>query len=332
MDNQLKNDIELIGIKARYDEQCKKLISNKQILAWILKYSAEEYKDCTIDQIVDYIAGEPQISSVGVDPGHTSESIKALANEDISLSEGKITYDIRFEANAPDEDGGIIRLIINVEAQNAFKPEYPLLKRAVYYCSRMLSAQKGLEFHHSEYNKIKKVYSIWICSNPPESHKSTITRYKITEENVIGSVKEKKQHYDLMNIIMICLGNGDKESDTVIGLLETLLTDTSNAKDRIEVLEKEFEIKMSDDYESEVAQMCNLSDGVYNNGMKQGMEQGMEQGMAQGMEQGMAQGVIQGKLEILRNIMATGVPVDKAMDMLLISEDERQVLKDKIKN
>lgn len=46
-----------------------------------------------------------------------------------------------------------IRLIINVEAQNNFKPGYPLLKRAIYYCGQMLSAQYGTKFNHSHYEK-----------------------------------------------------------------------------------------------------------------------------------------------------------------------------------
>ena len=323
MDNQLKKDISLIDSKARYDEQCKKLLSNKQILAWILKYCAEEFKECTIDEIVEYISGEPQIASVGVDAGETAESIKALANEDISVNEGKITYDIRFEANAPGSDGEIIQLIINVEAQNAFKPDYPLLKRAVYYCSRMISAQKGMEFFKSEYNKIKKVYSIWICSNPPASHRSTITRYKISEENVIGAVKENKQHYDLMNIIMLCLGNGDKETDTVIGLLETLLTCKVDSQNRIEILEKEYDIKMSADYESEVAEMCNLSDGVYNNGKLEGMKEGRMEGIKEGQ--------LEAKLNSVKSLMSTtGATLEKAMDMLQITGEEREYITNKI--
>ena len=32
---------------------------------------------------------------------------------------------------------------INLEAQNDFNPGYPLLKRAVYYCVRMISSQYG---------------------------------------------------------------------------------------------------------------------------------------------------------------------------------------------
>lgn len=324
MDTQLKNDIELARQKAKYDEQCKKLLSNKQVLAWILKYSAEEYENCTIDEIESYIEGEVQIGTVKLDAGETAESIKGLSTEDSVVNEGKITYDIRFEAVAPGEENEYIQLIVNVEAQNAFKPSYPILKRAVYYCSRMISAQKGLEFINSEYNKIKKVYSIWICPNPPKTHRSTITRYKISEENVIGNVKENKQNYDLLSIILICLGESKKNNDTVLGLLETLLSSTLKTESRIEILEKEYKMKMSKDYEGEVAEMCNLSDGVYDKGMRQGMEQGMRRGMEQGVETSELKAI----LSLMKTTKATA---EEAMDLLMISEDKRAKYAEKLK-
>ena len=65
-----------------------------------------------------------------------------------------------------------------------------------------------------DYENIKKVYSIWICMNPPKSRENSITRYYIAEENLAGSVKERKADYDLMAAVMICLGKeGDSGTD-----------------------------------------------------------------------------------------------------------------------
>ena len=50
---------------------------------------------------------------------------------------------------------------------------YPLTKRAIYYCSRMISAQHGPIFTKSEYGKIRKVYSIWICTQPSDGFENT---------------------------------------------------------------------------------------------------------------------------------------------------------------
>jgi hypothetical protein len=57
---------------------------------------------------------------------------------------------------------------------------------------------------------MKKVYSIWICTNSPKNRQNSITRYYIEEENLVGNVREPKDHYDLMAAIMICLGSADR--------------------------------------------------------------------------------------------------------------------------
>ena len=131
-----------------YDNVCKKLLGNKVILAWIMKSCMEEYEDCSIEEITQkYIEGEPQISDTAVHQDEVLEQlkIKGLNTEDKSITEGTVVYDIRYQSTAP-EAGGIIRLIINVEAQNDFYPGYPIIMRSMYYCSRMISAQYGTEF------------------------------------------------------------------------------------------------------------------------------------------------------------------------------------------
>lgn len=86
----------------------------------------------------------------------------------------------------------LIRLIINVEAQTAFNPGYPLTKRAIYYCSRMISAQHGPIFTNSEYGKIRKVYSIWVCTHPTKEFQNTLIRYSIRPEQLIGNSPNAK--------------------------------------------------------------------------------------------------------------------------------------------
>ena len=66
---------------------------------------------------------------------------------DKSVREGTVTYDIRFRAIVPDSEEQIA-LIINVEDQNDFYPGYPLIKRGIYYCCRMISSQYGLSLIH----------------------------------------------------------------------------------------------------------------------------------------------------------------------------------------
>ena len=195
----------------------------------------------------------------------------------------------------------------------------------------MISAQKGLEFENSEYNKIKKVYSIWVCTNPPRTHKNTITRYKISEENVIGNVKEDIQHYDLMNIVMLCLGLSDNIADNALGMLNTLLSDTMSSSERIEILDKKFDFDMSPDDKKEVSEMCNVSRGVYDKGMDRGITLGMDKGMALGRKEGITLGMDNSTIAAIKNIMQSlNVSSDRAMDILKVPDEKREYYKSQI--
>lgn len=269
----LAKNIRIADDKAKYDAACKRLLSEKMILAWIMKSCLQEYQDCDIREIAEkYIEGNPQVAETAVVPDETNAvtRIQGMGSEDATMTEGMITYDIRFFATAP-VSGEKIRLIINVEAQNDFYPGYPLVKRGLYYCSRLISSQYGTEFTESHYENIKKVYSIWICMNPPKQRKNSITRYSVTEENFVGNVKEAKANYDLMTVIMICLGGTeDKDYAGVLKLLDVLLSTETSPAEKCQILEEEFEVEMTQRLESEVSVMCNLSKGVEEKGIEKG--------------------------------------------------------------
>lgn len=306
----LAEDIHATDQNAKYDAACKKLLSQKIILAWIMKSCLDEYRSCDVKEIVEkYIESQPQVSEVAVAPDETNVTkIRGIGNVDTSLTEGKVTYDIRFLASAPASNE-MIQLIINVEAQNQFKPGYPLIKRGIYYCSRMISAQYGTEFVHSEYQNIKKVYSIWVCMAPPEDRHNSITRYRLVEENLIGDVKEPVRNYDLLSVVMLCLGGADGEHyDGVLKLLDVLLSSEAGIPEKRQVLQDEFDIPMTETLVSEVQTMCNLSQGVE--------ERGRIKGHAEGRTEGL--------LDSVRNLMASmGWSAERAMDALRLSDDER---------
>ena len=276
-DTTIAKNIRVADEKASYDAACKRLLSEKIILAWIMKNCLEEYRDCDVEEIAEkYIEGTPQVGEVAVAPDESNRAsmIQGAGNEDASLTEGTVTYDIRFLATAP-VSGELIRLILNVEAQNDFYPGYPLIKRGIYYCSRMVSAQYGTEFTNSHYENIKKVYSIWICMNPPKSRENSITRYYIAEENLVGSVKERKADYDLMAAVMICLGKEADAGTDLLKLLNVLLSTETGSQDKCQILEEDFHIRMTLALESEVSLMCNLSKGVEEKGIEKGRQEGI---------------------------------------------------------
>lgn len=218
---------------AGYDAACKRVLSEKAILARIMKSCLEEYKDCDVNDIAEkYIEGQPQVSAVPVLPDEGGTVISGMDTEDKSVREGTVTYDIRFRAIVPDSEEQIA-LIINVEAQNDFYPGYPLIKRGIYYCCRMISSQYGREFTGSHYEKIKKVYSIWICMKPPQYRENTITRYRLVEEYLVGEAEKRKilqDDYDIQmtqtmerEVSVMCnLSKGVEEKGVAKGILSSI--------------------------------------------------------------------------------------------------------------
>ena len=51
MKNELARDLSLAESKNQYDDKAKRVLSNKIILAWILKYATEEFADMSVDEI-----------------------------------------------------------------------------------------------------------------------------------------------------------------------------------------------------------------------------------------------------------------------------------------
>ena len=151
--------------------------------------------------------------------------------------------------------------------------------------------------------------TIWICSNPPKRRENTITRYSIQEENLIGQVLERKENYDLLTVVMICLGHADDDNYTgVLKLLGVLLSSEKEAEEKKKILQDDFDIAMTKTLESEVSVMCNLSKGVEERGIAIGLERGTEITT----------------LNAIRNLMETlKMTAEQAMEVLKVPEAEK---------
>lgn len=195
VENQLAHMITQTEFDSDYDKTAKKLLANKQILAQIMKGCVDEYSECSVDEIAEkYIEGTPEVGTVGVHvddtnrPPKVPEVITGSNNEDSTLTEGTVRYDVRFDAIAPTAANDaaqqdVIRLIINVEAQTAFNPGYPLTKRAIYYCSRMISAQHGPIFKKSEYGKSEKCILYGFVQNRPMNFRIRLRGIRFDQNN-----------------------------------------------------------------------------------------------------------------------------------------------------
>ena len=319
--------------KTLFDSSCKRILSIKIFLAWIMKACMEEYKDCDVKDIAEkYIEGEPEISTTPVLPDENI-LINGATNEDTSAKEGTIVYDIRFYAAAPKRDG-LTRLIVNVEAQSQWNPGYPLIMRGLFYCCRMISAQYNREFNKSHYEKIKKVVSIWVCKNPTKECRNTINQYYIAEKNLVGSAKEERAHYDLLSVFIIGLGRKeDKNYEGILELLEVILSTEIGNEEREIILQEKFDIIMSEEMKGEFENMCNLSQAVEDKGIAKGIAKGIDIGIEKGIEQGIEKGKFEATLSNIQSLMyKVSWTAEQAMDALNIPQEERSQYLPKLKH
>ena len=131
---------------------------------------------------------------------------------------------------------------------------YSLTTRGVFYGARMISAQLGTEFEIPEYDKIKKVYSIWICMNAPKYIGNAISEYKLEKTDLIPGIPDRRKEYDKLSIVMVCLNTKKETDDQFLGILQTLFNTELPEKEKKDRLEQEYEIQMENGFGKDVVQ------------------------------------------------------------------------------
>lgn len=285
MNTELKSAVMATDRDAQYDNSAKRLIAHKIILARILVKTVEEFKGMDPLEVAALIEGLPYISAVPVEPGLTNavhfqngQRLVGFNTENQELNEGLVRFDIVFYVRMKD---GLSQIIINVEAQKDEPSDYKILNRAVFYVSRLVSSQKERDFENSSYDDIKSVYSIWICMNMEEN---TMSHIHLTKEDLIGSY-EWKGNLDLLNIIMIGLAKELPEHDETYELhrlLGALLSRELTVDEKLDIIGKEYDIPLEENFRKDMSTMCNLSQGVKEEGIAIGRREGLEEGRREG--------------------------------------------------
>ena len=291
MNTELKNAVLATDRDAQYDNSAKRLIAHKIILARILIKTVEKFKGIDPLEVAALIEGIPYISTVPVEPGLTNavhfqngKRIVGFNTENQELNEGLVRFDIVFYVRMKD---GLSQIIINVEAQKDEPSDYKILNRAVFYVSRLISFQKEKDFENSSYDDIKCVYSIWICMNMEEN---TMSHIHLTKEDMIGSY-EWKGNLDLLNIIMIGLAKELPEHDETYELhrlLGALLSRELTVDEKLDIIGNEYDIPLEENFRKDMSTMCNLSQGVKEEGIAIGRREGLEEGRREGYAEGEA--------------------------------------------
>lgn len=318
--------------KVNLDAGCKSLLGCTPVAAFIAKNCIPEFHDMALDKIQEFIVYKKaksemtpeelaEIQKSNIPPVeiscHPVEDLPDKLNEknveSKSINEGTIYYDVLFDIGLPC--GKANRVIVDIEAQNKYNPGYHMLNRGSFYCGRMVSAQKESVFHNSDYDKLQKVYSIWLCIDPGEEVRGVCNTYSMTETCLAKEYHFPKEQYDNYCIVMACLQ--DKESDNdMVRLFSTIFDNKTPVEKKLQ-LATECGLPVTTDVKEGINQMCNYSDFV-------------EQ---QGVEKGLAKGRKEGHLESLSgsvtNLVRSGrFSVEAALDILKVPADIRSTVKE----
>lgn len=195
------------------DVPAKRFFARKEILSNILKYTVSEYKDESLEKIMDYIEGDTIQTGTALVSEDAAQTIRGERTETWTMEEASAEFDVVFRSLLPVAEGAVaVNLHIDLEIQNDFSTIYPIVKRGIYYAVRQLSAQlPKIGKNGIGYKNLEKVYSIWICVNKiPEKLKNTVSFYKIQNyRNDVSDnetdLKEDKD-CDLLEVVIIRLG------------------------------------------------------------------------------------------------------------------------------
>lgn len=178
---------------------------------------------------------------------------------------------------------------------------------------------------------------MWICTDPDEAHRNTITEYSLSPKQHYGDIRFKskedreceRQNYDMISLVMICLDNfrnGVSSDNSLIKLLSVLLSPKIEIGAKKMILQSDYDIKMTREVNEEVQGMCNISQGFIEMGIEEGRIEGIEQGIEQGIEIGGERNMI----NIISTMSSDGRTDKEISEILHLPEEQVTKLKEKI--
>lgn len=272
---------------AQYDASAKRIMSNRSILGNFLARVLPPLKGMDPRDVENLISPEVHIGTIPVDPGLTNmeivvngERVVGFNTERKEIHEGEVHFDLICYVQMPD---GLAEVIVNIELQKERPSGYPVPNRGLYYVCREISSQKERDFKGKNYDKIKNTYSVWIVMNEKEC---SLCHYHLAEDRLMGSV-DWNANLDMLHVIVVGITNelpAASEEYELHRFLSAIYSSNMSSKERLDVLNREYDIPITTELDEEVNEMCNLGEGIEERALAKGMEQGVEAGQQMATE------------------------------------------------
>lgn len=191
------------------------------------------------------------------------------------------------DCSLPGEKGkACVDLFFDLEMQRESEPGYPIPKRRVYYCCRLISRQ--IETLGKEaYNQLRPIYSVWILvNNIPEDLKNSVYTAGMTggfgddKKDMLEDTVKIGRQIDLIHLCLIYLSEDFKveegQSD-LIKYLQAVFTRKIDDKSCNPYCEYSSGIK------KEVDEMMSLREAFELRGERRGERRGEQRGEQRGI-------------------------------------------------
>ena len=210
----------------QYDAYCKKVLRFKSITAMILKSIIEEFKNLSLNEIMDILNSD-----------NLTERMSVLNVEDITKPDAKIFYDLLY--HIPHKDG----MFVDLEPQGKISRLESFMKRCIHTGSRMIVWQRKEKdgSYKEDFSDLKKCVSIWIVIHPPKE-----LRGEILDLNLSSNSPEMNEYADVLNterIYIMCLHEDiDVTDKSALMMLSVLFSSKLTKEERIFILKEEYGI------------------------------------------------------------------------------------------
>ena len=164
---------------------------------------------------------------------------------------------------------------------------------------------------------------------------NSMSHIHLTKEDMMGS-QPWRGGLDLFHIVMIGIGKdlpGQEENYELHRFLGTIFSQKLAVEEKLHIMKTEYDISEEEDFRKDVNEMCNLGEGIMEEGIAIGMEKGREEGIAIGETRGIAigetKGIGIGESRTIRSMYKNGFTAEQiaaAIDKDL--EEVRAVLTD----
>ena len=157
--------------------------------------------------------------------------------------------------------------------------------------------------------------------------------YSMKEECLGNRWKEKAENYGMMHIFMLYpKGKYDAEDTSFQNLMNVLFKNEHSAEEKLEILRKQFGIKVTETMEEEVEEMSHICMYYEQEGKKAGLTEGMLIGEKRGMLIGERRGKILTQTANVERLMKKQLSMQEAFELLGIEKDMQEKIIKRITN